>query len=156
DVGQNNAPFPLKLLPNGHVLILIAEPTGSLLREVDLAGNQIREMDDLRLAEKVTAAGFNFVPAFYHHDVLPLANGHVLVLVAIIQPFTNLAGYPGTVQVMGDGIVDLDQNWNPVWAWNAFDYLDANRHLNGLPDWTHANALEYLPSDGNLLLSLRH
>jgi arylsulfate sulfotransferase len=156
DVGQNNSPFPLKLLPNGNVLIMIDEPTSSLLREVDLTGKTIREMEDARLAAKVTAAGFDFVPAFYHHDMLPLANGHVLVLVAIIRPFTNLPGYPGTVEVMGDGIVDLDQNWNPVWAWNAFDYLDLNRHLNGLPDWTHANGLEYLPSDGNLLLSLRH
>src|SRR5205814_9434906 len=36
-------------------------------------------------------------------------------------------------------------------AWNAFDYLDVNRHLSGLPDWTHGNALMYSPSDGNLL-----
>lgn len=31
-----------------------------------------------------------------------------------------------------------------------------NRHLFGLPDWTHSNALVYSPSDGNLLLSVRH
>jgi len=31
-----------------------------------------------------------------------------------------------------------------------------NRHLNGLPDWTHSNALVYSPDDGNLLLSMRH
>jgi hypothetical protein len=49
----------------------------------------------------------------------------------------------------------LDQNWNPVWAWNSFDYLDVNRHPNGLPDWTHSNALLYSSSDGNLLLSMR-
>ncbi len=50
----------------------------------------------------------------------------------------------------------MDQNWNPVWTWNSFDYLDVNRHLNGLPDWTHSNALVYSPDDGNLLLSMRH
>ncbi len=53
-------------------------------------------------------------------------------------------------------MIDLDQDWNPVWSWNSFDYLDVNRHLNGLPDWTHSNALVYSPDDGNLLLSMRH
>ena len=57
--------------------------------------------------------------------------------------------------IIGDGLIDLDENWNPVWAWNSFDYLDVNRHLNGLPDWTHSNALQYT-QDGNLLLSMRH
>lgn len=145
DVGVNNSPFPMKLMPSGHVLINVAEPTTTILREIDLAGNTIREMDAPTLGQKVAAAGFDFVPVFYHHDVLPLSNGHVY-----------LVGYPGTIQVLGDGLIDLDQNWNPVWAWNSFDYLDVNRHLDGLPDWTHGNAVVYSPSDGSLLLSMRH
>jgi len=60
-----------------------------------------------------------------------------------------------TIQVVGDGLIDLDQNWNPVWGWNSFDYLDVNRHLNGLPDWTHSNTIVYT-ADGNLLISMRH
>jgi hypothetical protein len=72
------------------------------------------------------------------------------------KDFTDLPGYPGTTRVIGDSLIDLDENWNPVWAWNSFDYLDVNRHLNGLPDWTHSNAVVYEPSDGNLLLSMRH
>jgi arylsulfate sulfotransferase len=43
-----------------------------------------------------------------------------------------------------------------VWAWSAFDHLDVNLHPNGLPDWTHSNAVIYSPNDGNLLLSIRH
>lgn len=70
--------------------------------------------------------------------------------------FTDLPGYPGTTQVIGDALVDLDENWNPVWAWNTFDHLDVNRHLEGLPDWTHSNAILYDSNDGNLLLSMRH
>ena len=54
-------------------------------------------------------------------------------------------------------MIDLDENWNPVWAWNGFDYLDVNRHLNGLPaDWTRGNAVVYTQQDGNLLFSMRH
>jgi hypothetical protein len=101
-------------------------------------------------------AGYDFVPGSFHHDFLPLANGHLIVLVNFQKNFTDLPGYPGTLAVTGDGLVDLDQNWNPVWAWNSFDYLDVNRHLNGLPDWTHSNAIVYSPEDGNLLLSMRH
>jgi arylsulfate sulfotransferase len=156
DVGAGNYPFTIKFLPNGHLIFSITEPTLTLIREVDLAGNTIREMDTSTLQEKMRNGGYDFVPGNFHHDVLPLANGHLIVLVGISKIFTNLPGYPGTMAVGGDALVDLDPNWNPVWAWNSFDYLDVNRHLNGLPDWTHSNTLVYSPDDGNILLSMRN
>lgn len=159
DVGQNNYPLLLKPLPNGHMILIVATTTGSLLREVDLEGNTIHEMDATSLDQKTQAAGFDFVPTYFHHDVLPLPNGHIVILTNTVKAFTDLPGYPGTTQVVGDALIDLDENWNPVWSWNAFDYpdvLNINRHLNGLPDWTHSNAIIYSPSDGNLLLSMRH
>lgn len=154
----------LKILPNGHIIMSWANATlnssDSFIEEVDLAGNTIRKLDISGLRQQLQAAGYNFAPQSFHHDVLPLANGHLLVLVNSTKNFTDLPGYPGTTPVFGDQIVDLDQNWNVAWAWNSFDYngngLDINRHLNGLPDWTHSNALVYLPEDGNLLLSMRH
>jgi hypothetical protein len=157
DVGQGAYPYTFKLLPNGHVILNIV-PSGApeFLREVDLAGNTIREMFMTTLDQKMQTAGFDFVPEAIHHDLLPLDNGHLIVLVNFTKAFSDLPGYPGTTQVLGDGIIDLDENWNPVWAWNSFDYLDVNRHLNGLPDWTHSNALVYSASDGNILLSMRH
>ena len=156
DVGQGNYPFVMKLLPNGHIILVIVRPYDSILREVNLAGATIREMNIARLSQKMQAAGFDFAPGSYHHDVVPLDNGHLIVLTNFTKAFTDLPGYPGTTQVFGDGVIDLDQNWNPVWAWNSFDYLDVNRHLFGLPDWTHSNALVYSPGDGNILLSMRH
>jgi hypothetical protein len=154
DVGKGNFAFPFKLLSNGHIIMSIDGPW--VLREVDLAGNTIRELSITTLGQKMQAAGFDFTPAFYTHDLFPLPNGHVIVLTNFSKNFTDLPGYPGTTAVVGDALVDLDQNWNPVWAWNSFDYLDVNRHLNGLPDWTHSNAIIYSPADGNLLLSMRH
>lgn len=157
DVGQNgNYPFTMKLLPNGHMIITIATPTDSILREVDLAGTTVREMNIAALDQKTQAAGYDFVPTFYHHDLLPLDNGHLIVLTATTKSFTDLPGYLGTTQVQGDALIDLDTDWNPVWSWNSFDYLDVNRHLFGLPDWTHSNAIVYSPADHNLLLSMRH
>lgn len=158
DVGPSGYyPETLKVLPNGDLILSITSPpANSTLREVDLAGNTVREMSMTVLAQKMQAAGFDFIPQNYHHDVLALDNGHLIVLVNFTQAFTDLAGYPGTTNVIGDGLIDLDTNWNPVWAWNSFDYLDVNRHLNGLPDWTHSNAVIYDPSDGNLMMSMRH
>jgi arylsulfate sulfotransferase len=155
DMGKGYYAFPFKLLPNGHMILSIAGGV-PIIREIDLAGNTIRELSITALGQAVQAAGFDFIPATYTHDILPLANGHLIVLVNFSKNFTNLPGYPGTTAVVGDGLIDLDQNWNPVWAWNSFDYLDVNRHLNGLPDWTHSNAVDYSAVDGNLLLSMRH
>jgi len=160
DVGndQGNWPYTFKLLPNGDMIFSITkyQSGGTILREVDLAGNTIRELDVDALAQKMQEAGFSFQITGYHHDFVPLANGHLIVLGSYSKDFTDLPGRPGTTSVLGDGIVDLDPNWQPVWAWSAFDHLDVNRHLNGLPDWTHSNALLYSPSDGNLILSIRH
>jgi arylsulfate sulfotransferase len=160
DVGAANGyvPYTMKLLPNGHMIFSITKTVaqGTTLREVDLAGNTIREMDTGLLGQKMQQAGFDFAGTGYHHDIAPLPNGHVIVLVNYYKSFTDLPGYPGVTKVLGDGLVDLDTNWNPVWAWSAFDHLDVNRHLNGLPDWTHSNAVLYAPNDGNLLLSMRH
>jgi len=157
DVGPaGNYPNTIKLLPNGHMILSIGTPTDSILREVDLAGNTIREMDMPALAAKTSAAGYDFTPGAYHHDICPLPNGHLIVLANTTKDFTDLPGYPGTTHVLGDVLIDLDENWDPVWSWNSFDNLDVTRHLNGLPDWTHSNAVVYLPNDGNLLLSMRH
>jgi len=156
DVGANNYPFTVKLLPNGHVILSIDGPTISTLREVDLAGNTIRDMPIGDLQNKAKDVGYDFLPAAYHHDICVLPNGHLVVLVQTFKNFTDLPGYPGTTQVVGDALIDLDENWNPVWSWNTFDHLDINRHLFGLPDWTHSNAVVYDQNDGNLLLSMRH
>ena len=148
----------IKMAPNGHIIFNLTSFTvqNSQLREVDLAGNVVRKLDISTLKQTMQGRGFDFVPAGFHHDIVPLSNGHLIVLVDCSNSFTNLRGYQGTTSVQGDAIIDLDTNWNPVWAWNSFDYLDVNRHLAGLPDWTHSNALVYLPEDGNLLLSMRH
>src|SRR5581483_4483402 len=160
DVGaaQGNSPYTFKVLPNGHMIVSItrAITAGTIMREIDLAGNTIREMDTGQLSQSMQSLGYNFAPTGYHHDVLPLENGHLILLTNFTKNFTDLPGYPGTTAVLGDGIVDLDENWTPVWAWSSFDHLDVNRHPFGLPDWTHGNALAYSASDGNLLYSMRN
>ncbi len=160
---------PLKLLPNGHFLAQIAylssitlrNPTilpGTLdeVREVDLVGNTIRSLTQTQLAAALTAQGYAFTLGSLHHDVLALPNGHMVLLATTTKTFSNLPGYPGTTNVIGDVLIDVDQNFNPDWVWNSFDHLDVNRHPFQFPDWTHSNSLLYSADDGNLLLSVRH
>lgn len=144
---------PIKPMSNGHFILNLATD----LREVDLAGNTIRDVSADQVNQSLQANGYSFSinGQSFSHDVLTLDNGHWVTVVKISKDFTDLPGYPGTISILGDGIVDIDTNGNVVWAWSAFDYLDVTRFLQGLPDWTHANSLVYTP-DGNLLLSVRN
>jgi hypothetical protein len=162
----------VSLMPNGDMLMLISylsslqvNPTVNLvndLREIDLAGNTVRDitMDDLnaRLAASNLrdADGNLYKFRSFHHNVIALPNGHWVALTAYTKAYNNLPGYAGITTVLGDAIVDIDQNGNPDWVWNTFDHLDINRHPMSFPDWTHSNDMAYSSDDHNLLLSMRH
>jgi hypothetical protein len=165
----------VKLLPNGDFLMAIGANSSNGLtqnlpaytiaeiREVNLGGNTVREISiaDLNAAlTTATCAECNVNLYTFHHDVEPLPNGHWLVLAntamnlsSTTKPaLTNMA----PAYVLGDVIVDLDENLNPVWVWNEFNHMDPNRHPYMFPDWTHTNAVTYSPDDGNILVSIRH
>jgi arylsulfate sulfotransferase len=146
-----------KQLPNGDFLFLYSVdsslplygpiPPGlpNVVREIDLIGNTVKQITMAQLNAKMVAANYNVTLYNFHHEVTVLPNGHWLVLTNTLQN-----------GVLGDVIVDLDTNLNPVWVWNEFDHLDVNRHPVNFPDWTHTNAIVYSKDDGNLLVSLRH
>jgi hypothetical protein len=155
---------PVKPLPNGHFVLVDSPnstsppaelPAGTLdvAREIDLTGAIIREISIDILNSRLAAAGFNYTAQLMHHDIGILPNGHWILIVNSVQQETE----NGTaVSVLGDALIDLDTNLNPVWLWNTFDHLDVNRHPVSATDWTHSNAILYSPTDGNLLLSMRH
>ena len=142
---------PIKLLPNGNMMLLMGGSVGTL-REIDLAGNTVHDFNLGSLQNALTAAGYNWTVSAMHHDFLRLPNGHTLLLIDRNKVVN------GTT-LLGDQIVDLDPNYNIVWLWDSFDHLDTNRFPYGFTptsDWTHSNALFYSPVDGSLLLSIRH
>lgn len=160
---------PIKPLPNGHLLLGFVDissgsaegPEGknSIMQEVDLTGNVVWQMTHTDLNNALahaTCAGCNVTIVGTHHDFALLPNGHLIVLASESKFFPSLEGYPSGVDVLGDVIIDLDRSRKPVWIWSTFDHLDVNRHLMGLPDWTHSNAIVYSPVDHNLILSMRH
>jgi arylsulfate sulfotransferase len=162
---------PIKLLPNGDFVMVIGlashalvdSPDGnppphtpSLVREINLAGQTVRELSVAALNEKLRATGYTGPTLeILHHDVEVLPNGHWIVLANGTREYTNLPGRPGMTRVIGDVLVDLDTNLNPVWTWSEFDHLDVRRHPMDFPDWTHSNSVLYTKDDGNLIVSIR-
>jgi len=161
DRTRNSIIQPIKPLPNGDMVLAISDPStspvpGSLtgstiaLREINLAGDPVKEISGDQLNRRLAAAKFNLTVYAIHHDIAILPNGHWIVLANTVKDV------PGTGNVIGDVLIDLDASLQPVWVWNGFDHLDINRRPTNFPDWTHSNALLYSPSDGNLLLAIRH
>lgn len=165
------------LVPGGTVLLIGTSPTPPLpgsrdiLREIDLAGNTIRETSLDAVNAQLTALGQDVVHSFTH-DVERLPDGSTAV-VGLVERTVNINGVP--TNYVGNMIVVLNKNLQVTWVWNAFDHLDVNRgpvlgeiippgsqgptaSVPLLPavDWLHLNAVSWSPSDGNLVLSVRH
>ena len=157
--------YPAKLEANGNIMMYIAPnsypvgPTGTdVLREIDLAGDTLRELSMATLNTEMAAAGYGITLDYFTHDFVPLPNGHILVMANTTESLTGLTGYSGTENVVGDVVIDLNQNLEPDWVWNEFDHFDVNRHpwASQFPDWTHSNSLTYSAQDGNFIVSMRH
>ena len=143
------------------------------LREMDLAGNTVRETNVERINQQLTAMGKGVITSF-HHEAQRLPSGNIITLAYTERLMSDVQG-PGTVDILGDMIIELDRNLQVVWVWDAFDHMDVTRKaiLNetcisgqgGCPnfivkaaianDWLHSNSVAYTP-DGNLILSVRH
>lgn len=162
------------MLPNGHLLTQVWSLDGSLggsLAEIDLLGNEIRRwhgttggaggVDD-RVVEGVEG---------FHHEGRPTPWGTYLTLTKepLSVPnyptsYTNPeASAPATVGA--DVAVEFDASGAVVNRWPMADHLDPTRvgfmsiessSYDGLPDWTHANAVTVDPLDDAVVLSLRN
>src|SRR5262249_24911919 len=140
-----------------------------VLREIDLAGNPVRETNLAAVNAQLTALGHGISYGF-HHEAQRLPNGDTVVL-ALTERKIDINGTP--TNYIGDLIVVLDKDLQVAWVWDAFDHLDVNRgpvlgeivHQGEqgpdsiVPDypavsWLHNNAISLAP-DGNLVLSAR-
>src|SRR5262249_47046413 len=113
------------LVPGGTVLLLGADHDSPLpgsrnvLREIDLAGNVVRETNLAAVNAELTATGHDAVSSFTH-DVERLPDGRTAVL-GQVERTVNINGTP--TDYVGDMIMVLDNNLQVAWAWNAFDRL---------------------------------
>jgi hypothetical protein len=168
----------MSLVPGGTVLVLGVDqyaPSASTLdalREIDLAGDAVRETNIDAVNAQLTAAGYHPIFSFTH-DVQSLPNGQTAVI-GSTERTIDISGTP--TEYVGMTIVVLDQDFQVAWAWDGFDHLDVNRgpvlgeilqpgatdqiaaSTPILPavDWLHINAVSWSPADGNLVVSVRH
>ena len=113
-----------------------------LLRQTDLAGNVVRETNTGAIQQELIAlgatglgpcnvfsspapVGSSCLGAFHHDAIQTLPNGYTAALVDVEEIFP--AGTQGStgglpVDIVGDAIVVLNQNWQAVWYFNAFDH----------------------------------
>jgi hypothetical protein len=158
----NNPAQGATLLPGGTLLVMGADSQASLpfsrniVREIDLAGNPLRETNLAAVNAQLAAMGHEVIYSFTH-DVQRLPNGDMAVL-GLTERSVDINGTP--TNYVGTMIVVLDQDFQVTWAWDAFDYLDVNHgpvlgevQLPGstaptaavpiLPavDWLHTNAI---------------
>jgi arylsulfate sulfotransferase len=185
-----------RLLPGGTMLNITGgadSTTGSglwgaqikqqLLQEVDLVGNIIRETNVDRINEQLPASA---AIDCFDHDSIKLPNGHTLAIATNQRIFpAGTQSNAAPISIIGRVLLDLDQNLQVAWYWNAFDHDSGNGQLQitrsatlgeecsynsegispiGCPpvlltspanDWLHANTIQYEP-DGSIMMSLRH
>jgi arylsulfate sulfotransferase len=155
-------------LPNGTVLLGGRDSHRTLglnvLREIDLAGNPLRETNIDAVNAQLKARGQEIIYGF-HHEFSRLPSGDIVTL-GWTQRTIDVGGTP--TSYAGDMLMVLDQDLQVVWSWDAFDHLDVTRGpigtvictgapcpLPGAVDWVHENAVSWSPADGNLVISVR-
>src|SRR5262249_27403554 len=117
------------LVSGGSVLVMGADSNAlfpmarNILREIDLAGNSLRETNIDAVNAQLRAQGHGIIYSFTN-DAQRLPNGQTAVI-AFTERTVNISGTP--TNYVGDMIVVLDDNFQVTWAWDAFDHLDINR-----------------------------
>ena len=160
DLAANGFPsYAQNLEPGGTVMMLGGNAAGvsggfNTLRQVDLAGNTLRETNTHAVNAKLAAMHQPQILDFDHEAKL-LPNGDTVVLAAT----PKIVNYKGrATKFIGNMVIVLDQNFQPVWVWNAFRWLNTNRLGFDHPvptDWLHGNSVTWSPSDDDLVVSLR-
>lgn len=146
------------LVPGGTLYVLGGKNDGrggtDRLREIDLAGDTLRETSIYAVNAELAALGQGSIINF-SHDVERLPNGDTAVLAGTNRT-VNFNGTP--TEYTGDMVLVLDRNFQVVWVWDPFQWLDTNilpTLGEGAIDWTHANSIGWSPADGNLVVSMR-
>jgi hypothetical protein len=155
----------------GDAGTFLVTASGDVIREVDLVGSVVRETNISAINMQLRARGQAPMTSF-HHDLRRLPNARTAVIASAEKILTDVQG-AGAVNVLGDYVLVLDENWQLEWVWDSFEKLDPTRLATlgetcvpdqpGCPprdvgeanDWTHSNAIAYSPADGHLILSIR-
>jgi len=170
-----------------------------ILQEIDLGGNLVHQTNTGIVSNQLVALGATDAAPCgqfkspkvgdaclndFHHEAIRLPNGYTAFMAHVEKLFpAGTQGAPGSapVDVLGEMVIVLDQNWNVTWYYDAFNELDINRAAplgetcsagsSDCPtnlflstkcnDWTHSNTVDYVassdnPDYGDFLVSMRN
>ncbi|HTQ57433.1 MAG TPA: aryl-sulfate sulfotransferase [Bryobacteraceae bacterium] len=116
-------------------------PALQILKQIDLAGNILRETNTGIIGNELVAmgatdagpcsalpspapVGSGCLDQFHHDAIQSLPNGDTAVIASIekILPAGTQGDTSGLpVDVVGDMIIVLNSQWQPIWYWDAFD-----------------------------------
>jgi arylsulfate sulfotransferase len=127
-----------------------ASQQAQLLRQIDLAGNIVRETNTGAIQQQLLALGArnggpcNTIPvpapvgsaclgAFHHDAIQTLPSGDTAVIADVEKIFPpgtqgDTTGLP--VDIVGDMIIVLNANWQVVWYFDAFQHAGGGSQLN--------------------------
>lgn len=97
------------------------------------------------------------------HEGLLLSNGHSLIIAndeRQVDRATFIPGGTGMATVLGNNVMELDENKIPVFIWRCWDYFDIPDaiHVDILDehiDYVHMNSID-VDLDEHLIISSRH
>lgn len=144
-------PVEAKLIENGNLLVT-GKDESSPMSSFEGASGIIQELDP---EGKLV---WEYKNQYMHHRADRLENGNTLILKWVEVP-TELAtkvaggftkdGSDG--KMWGDAVVEIDQNGNTVWEWNAHDHLDPESDdicpLCSTTEWGHATCVQAVGDD---------
>ncbi len=123
---------------------------GQVLREIDLAGNIIKETNTGVIQQELLAMGLTDAApcnsistpfqagdaclGYFHHDAIQtLPNGQTALIADIEKVYPagtqgDTSGLP--VDILGDMIIVLNSNWQVAWYFDAFQHAGGGTQLN--------------------------
>lgn len=169
----------IRVLKNGH--ILYQHGNYRYAYEIDILGRDIRRWFGKRLTEAPDNMAIGIDVDTTHHDITELPNGNLMTLATDLVRFDEFPTSefdPAAPWEPAFVVCDIIVEFNPetgqtVDSLKTLDILDPKRFgymalssfwkdkyneriADFSRDWSHANALEYVPHDDSVLVSFRH
>ncbi|MGC9944800.1 MAG: aryl-sulfate sulfotransferase [Bryobacteraceae bacterium] len=154
--GNGSGPLLTRPVAGGTMLTIQNGPSWDssntvqqLLREIDLAGNTVRETNTGAIANQLVALGSTdatpcgqITPPFkagdaclndFHHDAIRYSIGSqqytafMAHIEKLFPPGTQGSKGTALVDVLSEFVIVLNSSWQVVWYYDAFQQLDINR-----------------------------
>ena len=115
----------------------------------------------------------------FHHEALRMPNGHTMAIAGLERMFpAGTQGSKDPLDIAGDLVIELDETFRWPACGIRSDHMDLNRSpprakdnmsagslaqtvarrvflaAAGATEWLHSNALNYIPSSGDFLVSM--